>query len=264
MKPVMKKLIFIIFVAYLILFLTASIRAENNERVNKEVYSALEKEQEVPVVIKPEEDSGLIFRTNNAKEVRDIVNNESIKGSLIVAEVSREDITKLEMSKAVESVEYVPRFSALLQDSAGIVNATKTWSLQVNNINLTGIGETICIIDTGINFSHSDLLGKNKTCIIDCFDKNCIENCSVSDDSVSGHGTHVAGIIAASSGIIGIAPEAGLIGLKVLDSSGSTNPTTGTTDIAAAIDWCVQNRLPYNISVISLSLGTTKYDCFLC
>ena len=66
------------------------------------------------------------------------------------------------------------------------------------------------------------------------------------------HGTHCAGTIAASLngfGVVGVAPEARLYGLKVLSSSGSGS----YSDIVSALDWCVQNQ----IQVASLSLGSS-------
>ena len=55
---------------------------------------------------------------------------------------------------------------AFLQESVPLINATKTWPLQILGINLTGIKDTVCIIDTGVNFNHPDLIGKNKTCVL--------------------------------------------------------------------------------------------------
>lgn len=248
------KLVLLVFLVFL-LFLPVTAKTEN-EKIDKEVYSALDKQTDVPVIINVKEDSGIFFRTNNLEEVKQIIDkSEREQGDLIVARVSGEEIEQLEKSNAVENIDYSPVFRAFLQDSAVIVNATKTWGLQQTNLNITGNGETICVIDTGINFSHSDLIGKNQTCVIDCYNKACAENCSISDDN--GHGTHVAGIAAASGGINGVAKGAGIIGLKVLDSSGNSHPTNGAVDIANAINWCINKRSEYNISVISMSLGTT-------
>ena len=74
--------------------------------------------------------------------------------------------------------------SIFIDDVVNIVNATPSWAVELYNQNLTGAGQTICIIDTGINFTHPDLLGKNLTCNIDCFAKDCIENCSISMTSL--------------------------------------------------------------------------------
>lgn len=66
------------------------------------------------------------------------------------------------------------------------------------------------------------------------------------------HGTHVTGIISSRhSEYSGVAPGANIISLKVLDETGSG----WFSDTAAAIDWCIENRDNYNISVISMSLS---------
>ncbi|HEY6362518.1 MAG TPA: S8 family serine peptidase, partial [Vicinamibacterales bacterium] len=73
-----------------------------------------------------------------------------------------------------------------------------------------------------------------------------------------GHGTHVAGIVAASGRghqgeANGVAPGAHLVNLKVLDEHGEG--TAG--DVIEAIDWAVDHRRRYRIRVINLSLGGT-------
>src|SRR5262249_14837222 len=75
----------------------------------------------------------------------------------------------------------------------------------------------------------------------------------------NGHGTHVAGTIAGSgynskntpTNFKGFAPNALLVGVKVLDQNG-----TGTvSNVINGIQWCIQNKDLYNIRVINLSLG---------
>ncbi len=106
----------------------------------------------------------------------------------------------------------------------------------------------IAVLDTGISNNHPDLtvsgginlVGKSK-------------NNKWSDDN--GHGTHVAGIIAArnnSIGVVGVAPDAQLYAVKVLDAYGSGY----ISDIIEGIDWAVQN----NMHVVSMSLGTSSYS----
>ncbi|MCP8305048.1 MAG: S8 family serine peptidase, partial [archaeon] len=69
-----------------------------------------------------------------------------------------------------------------------------------------------------------------------------------------GHGTHCAGIVAALDneiGVIGVAPEADLYGVKVLDYRGSGS----LSDVIAGIQWCIDN----GIQIISMSLGTSSH-----
>ena len=81
-------------------------------------------------------------------------------------------------------------------------------------------------------------------------------DCDPKDDH--NHGTHVAGIISSSDSTYrGVAPDAKLVAMKVLDSSGAGY----SSDVAAGIDWCTTNAERLNISVISLSLGCDGAGC---
>lgn len=109
----------------------------------------------------------------------------------------------------------------------------------------------VAVIDTGIDASHVDL---DEGKVLGWKDYVNGETNPYDDQ---GHGTHVAGIAAgegeANSEYKGVAPEAGLVGIKVLDSQGSGS----MSDIAAGIDWAVQNKDKYGIEVLNLSLGSS-------
>jgi subtilisin family serine protease len=133
-----------------------------------------------------------------------------------------------------------------LAQSIPLINADT-----VQNLGFSGTGVTVAVIDTGVEYTHSSLGG--------CLGSGCKVSGGydfVNDDSNpmddNGHGTHVAGIVASThSTYTGVAPGANIAALKVLDSSGSG----WFSDIAAAIDWCIDNKDFYNISVINMSLG---------
>lgn len=120
---------------------------------------------------------------------------------------------------------------------------------RVNAENLLnkGAGVGVAVIDTGIDLSHPDL----KTNII--ANKNCLSSKQNGNDD-NGHGTHVAGIIAALNngiGVVGVAPESKLVAVKVLNRNGS-----GTwSSVICGIDWVTANALKYNIKVANMSLG---------
>jgi len=250
-----KEMIFAILILVLILISSANSAPEIESKVNEEVYSALEDSKEVAVIIKVDSQEDMDDVIEDLEKEDDEVREYK---DLISVEVSEKELKELKENPDVEEVSYSHQIRAFLQDSVPLINASVVWPVQVLGINITGIDETVCVIDTGINFSHPDLTGKNKTCVIDCFNKACVENCSIADDN--GHGTHVAGIISASGGIYGVGANISLIGLKVLDSNGGGSATSGV-DLTNAIDWCVENRVVYNISVISMSLGTNVlYD----
>ncbi len=114
-----------------------------------------------------------------------------------------------------------------------------------------GQGVKVAVIDSGIDGSHPNL-GNNLKGGINLVDPGA----SYYDDN--GHGTHVAGTIAAANigrGIIGVAPEAELYAVKVLDQWGE-----GTIlNAINAIDWC----LKHGINVANMSFGTDKYSSAL-
>ena len=117
----------------------------------------------------------------------------------------------------------------------------------------TGKDVGIAILDTGV-YPHPDLTRPRNRLI--AF-KDFVNNRGAPYDD-NGHGTFVAGIAAgngyASQGkYTGIAPQANIIGVKVMDARGDGS----TSDIVAGMQWVVDNAAKYNIKVMSLSLGAT-------
>ena len=112
----------------------------------------------------------------------------------------------------------------------------------------TGSGVKVGIIDTGIDMDHPDLAANIKG------GYNCIRETTNFDDD-HGHGSHCAGIVAAINntiGVVGVAPNAWLYGIKVLNRRGSGT----TTDCIQGIQWCTNNGM----DVISMSWGSTTYS----
>ncbi len=116
-----------------------------------------------------------------------------------------------------------------------------------------GQGESVAIIDTGIDYTHPDLGGGWGKRVIAGYDFVNHDSDPMDDN---GHGTHVAGIIGSSSSTYsGVAPGVNLIALKVLDASGSG--TFG--NIEAALQWVVAHQTQYNIVAVNMSLGSGNY-----
>ncbi len=107
----------------------------------------------------------------------------------------------------------------------------------------TDVDVDIAVIDTGINLKHPDLNVVK--------DKSFVPGARSGDDD-DGHGSHVAGIIAARKdghGIVGVAPGARLWALKVLDKDGNGS----WSQIIAAIDYVTEHAK--EIEVVNMSLG---------
>jgi thermitase len=106
----------------------------------------------------------------------------------------------------------------------------------------------IAVVDTGVDLDHPDLIGKIDT----TNDYDFVNNDSTAQDD-QGHGTHVAGIAAASTnnstGVAGVCPNCTILPVKVLNSAGSGSYAA----IASGIRWAADK----GAQVINLSLGGT-------
>lgn len=171
--------------------------------------------------------------------------------------LTQEEILRLRNLTEVDSIgEDAPVHTMV--DSAG------RWSGAAkarDDFSLTGDGDgferrytirdvVMAIVDTGIDVSHKDLKGK-----VVGWKDFVNEQPHPYDDN--GHGTHVAGT-AAGAGVVnrsmvGVAPGAALVGVKVLDADGA-----GTyAGVIAGVEWVVENRDRYNIRILNLSLGSS-------
>lgn len=119
-----------------------------------------------------------------------------------------------------------------------------------------GRGVVVAILDTGCNYYHIDL--KDRIIGGYNFTKESDGDVTIFED-LNGHGTHVGGTIAASYnnfGIIGVAPEASLLILKVLDYRGNGTVDSVIKAIEYAIGWIGPNN--ERVNILSLSLGLSS------
>ncbi|MFA6029477.1 MAG: S8 family peptidase [Elusimicrobiota bacterium] len=117
------------------------------------------------------------------------------------------------------------------------VHAPQTWT------RTQGAGVKVGVIDTGVDCTHPDLRA------------NCAGGYNVLDPTAKpvddqGHGTHVAGTIAAvkdGQGVVGVAPKARIYAIKVLDAEGGGS----IEGIIQGLQWAAENRM----QVVNMSLG---------
>jgi thermitase len=117
------------------------------------------------------------------------------------------------------------------------VDAVEAWAVA------TGSGMTVAVLDSGVASDNPDIASK-------VIGRANFSNARTGEDNY-GHGTHVAGIIAATRdntiGVAGVCPDCSILDGKVLNDSGSGS----TSGIAKGINWAVNN----GAKVINMSLG---------
>jgi thermitase len=159
------------------------------------------------------------------------------------------DIAAVELNR-IMSVDFTPNdpyFSGTYQSSKygrvsqwgpQAVGAPAAWDVTLGSANVI-----IAVVDTGVDGNHPDLAGKVVS------QKNFV-NCQPGPDCF-GHGTHVAGIIAAKTnngiGIAGMCPSCRILSVRVLDAGGS-GPTS---DVIDGITYAANS----GARIINLSLG---------
>ncbi|MGV8966497.1 MAG: S8 family serine peptidase, partial [Cellulomonas sp.] len=153
-----------------------------------------------------------------------------------------------------------------------VIGARSVWG-QIDEAGraITGQGVTVAVLDSGVA-AVPGLDSPGKILRGPDLSLETTRGNAPSFDTY-GHGTHLAGIIAAKDPVqrdphtgapnpgddtaeLGIAPDARVLALKLA-------PTDGTTDVSqviAALDWVTQHRADNNVRVVNLSFGTTALE----
>ncbi|MGA0162770.1 MAG: S8 family peptidase [Bdellovibrionota bacterium] len=192
--------------------------------------------------------------------------------AVVLHNLSEEQIKELQSLNEVSRISPNAEVNIQLHENLSLIRVPELWQHSIATpelsefgskspkTSLMGKGIRVGIIDTGIDYLHPSLGG--------CLGAHCkvkggwnfvSNNSNVIDDQ--GHGTHVAGIVAgkgyAQNGtpIFGVAPEADLYAIKVLNSIGN-----GTwDDILAGVEWSLDPNQDGDFSdrldIINLSLG---------
>ncbi len=126
-----------------------------------------------------------------------------------------------------------------------------------NTLGYNGAGQTVAVIDTGVDYTVPALGGGSfpNAKVIGGTDTADKRNDPMDCD---GHGTSVAAVIA---GPTGVAPAAKIVALKVFSTQGSTCKREAlTSDILQAINYAMTNRATFGITAINLSIGSEFDD----
>ncbi|MCL6604465.1 MAG: S8 family serine peptidase [Paenibacillus sp.] len=198
----------------------------------------------------------IIYKNDQGKEaiLEDSVEVQHVFKSIpaVSATVTNTDLKELVDNSNIAYIERNVPFTLTSEDfttasEEAIPAEQSQWNFQaVKPVTMwskgyTGTAVKVAVIDSGI-YAHPELAIAGGVSTVDY-------TTSYNDDN--GHGTHVAGIIAAKSngaGIVGVAPSVQLYAVKSMDSNGD-----GTLqDVLEGIDWAIQNHM----DIINLSLGS--------
>ncbi len=158
--------------------------------------------------------------------------------------VNAKTLEKLVKNNRIKKVWYDGEIRTVLDSATKTTHSSDLWDDKI-----TGRNITVAVLDTGI-YDHPDLTGR-----IVAFRDLVKQKKKPYDDN--GHGTHVAGDIASDgtrsdNRYKGPAPQANLVGVKVLNSLGSGSLST----VIQGVGWCIENKNTYGIRVLNLSLGS--------
>lgn len=182
-----------------------------------------------------------------------------------VVEVQNSVLKRLADHPAIQSIHYDRPTSGQMNRAAVAVGARAVQ----REFGYTGAGVGVAVIDSGITAWHDDLSYNGSSSLVRTAGGQRVvgfvdfvnDRTAPYDDN--GHGTHVAGTIAGNGydsygARAGIAADAHLVGLKVLDERGRGV----ISDVIAALDWIVANKSLYNIRVANLSVGAAVRESY--
>jgi subtilisin-like proprotein convertase family protein len=157
---------------------------------------------------------------------------------------NREDVAWVTLDETRRAFQGTPQAAAVLIRSD-----------QANAVGATGAGRSVAVIDTGVDYTISQLGGGGfpNAKVIGGFDAADEDNDPM---DCGGHGTSVSAIVA---GPTGVAPDAKIVAIKVFSSSDPGNSTCSDTafvsDLLQGINFAITHKAEFAIAAINMSLG---------
>ena len=186
-------------------------------------------------------DAGFEVAADRATEVRHQLDFGDI-GKAVAGQFPDQAIEALENNPQVRYVEQDQPARAF-QTSYGIPQVSADVTQQNGE---TGASSDVAIVDTGVQVDHPDLNVVGGA----AFGTTC-SDCPEPYGDDNGHGTHCAGTAASTNPDLGVATDAEIYSVKVLNSFGSGD----FSDVAAGVEWAADQ----GIDVISMSLGGSSH-----
>lgn len=174
-----------------------------------------------------------------------LINGRAVRGSESMVATLRTSILVKRVEKdVIRKATAKPAPGQTIPWGVDRIDAEKAWGTPTGS-GITGNGVKVAVLDTGISLTHPDLKDRIST---DC-SYNTIDPSKTPED-LNGHGSHVAGTIAASNngiGVVGVAPRATLCAVQVLSASGWGY----CSDIIEGLSWVIGK----GIKVANMSYG---------
>ena len=175
-------------------------------------------------------------------------------------------LARLQRDPGVVGITAARELGPALAESAAQVHAEAAW-----NAGLTGAGQTIAVIDSGVDAAHPMLSGRvvDEACFTEALPGGG-GSCPNGQTTQVGagaavpcastgcdHGTHVASIAAGrtNGGLRGIAPDASVLSVQVFTPA-SNGPSTNISEVLAAFEWVYEQRNRFAIAAINLSVAS--------
>jgi subtilisin family serine protease len=176
---------------------------------------------------------------------------ESKSLGMVHATIPLSQYARLMAETSVEFLELDREVSIVSSDSLESAEYHESWGIEVigaevvHSSEFTGTGIKVAVLDTGIDYRHPELVSNYN---------GGYDFVNDDDDPMddNGHGTHVAGIIAAArdgNGVLGVAPEAEIYAVKVSDSRGKGS----FSGLVKGIDWAIE----HDIDIVTMSITGT-------
>jgi len=187
---------------------------------------------------------------------------EILPNVINLRDVRRKDLAALRALPGVQKVEEDYEITIQHNDSMPLIRALQS-QITGAGFSATGTGTRVCVIDTGIDSNSIMYAGR-----IDASAGWDFVNNDSNPEDDNGHGSHVSGTVlggfvnadfgcVGSESMQGVAPAATLIGIKVLNASGSGS----ASNIIAGINRCASTTLPGGqADVINMSLGGGQFS----
>jgi subtilisin family serine protease len=147
--------------------------------------------------------------------------------------------------------------TAFLAESVAVTKAPHIWAMRDSQTRvITGQGVTVAVLDTGIDYTHPDLGGCIGTGCKVAGGYNFVEGEDANNPiDKHGHGTHVAGIIAAKGALTGVAPDVILYAYKVLNDQGWGLESGIVAALEKVVDPDGNPLTNDQIDIVNMSLG---------